>query len=332
MKGDVVRTPLENILLIANPASQNGNGGRLAEEAMETLFRRMTDASIEVILTTHPHHATELAADAAAFDTVIALGGDGLVHETVNGLMQLPKELRPQLGVIPTGSGNDFAKSLGMPKGVKRACKAICTASSLPTDIGQVNGHWFMETLSFGLDAAIALDTVERRVRTGQKGTLLYGASAAHQLKNSFTAYRYTLCLDDGEPLHGESITFAVQNGPYYGSGFKICPDAKLDDGLFNLCISHPPISRTKASFAFLRAKAGRHTSMRELSFHTASKLVLDFDDAPFAQMDGEAIGGTHFEARMDHSALHVLFPLHSSRQKEGARMREPLSGREDQN
>ena len=79
MKGDAVPIQLENILLIANPASQNGNGAHLAEEAMETLFRRMTDASIEVILTTHPHHATELAADAAAFDTVIALGGDGLV-------------------------------------------------------------------------------------------------------------------------------------------------------------------------------------------------------------------------------------------------------------
>ena len=123
-----------------------------------------------------------------------------------------------------------------------------------------------------------------------------------------------------------------MQNGPYYGSGFEICPDAKLDDGLFNLCISHPPISRAKASFAFLRAKAGKHTSMRELSFHTVSSLILDFDAAPPAQMDGEAIGGTHFEAHVEHSALHVLFPLHSPRQKEEARMREPLGGRENQN
>lgn len=321
---------LDNILLIANPASQNGNGAHLAEEAMETLFRHMADSSIDVILTTHPHHATELAADAAAFDTVIALGGDGLVHETVNGLMQLPKGQRPQLGVIPTGSGNDFAKSVGMPKGVKRACRALCSASSLPTDIGQVNGHWFTETLSFGLDAAIALDTVERRVRTGQKGTLLYGASAAHQLKHSFTAYPYELRLDGGAPLHGESITFAVQNGPYYGSGFDICPDAKLDDGLFNLCISHPPISRAKAAFAFLRAKSGKHIGMRELSFHTASRLTVDFEEAPPAQMDGEAIGGTHFEAQLEHSALNVLFPRGSARRKEEARMSEPLTGTED--
>lgn len=298
---------MESILLIANPASQNGNGAHLAEEAMEALFKRMTEASIEVILTTHPHHATELAADSAGYDTIIALGGDGLVHETVNGIMQLPFSKRPQLGVIPTGSGNDFAQAIGMPKGVQRACKAICSAMSAPTDIGWVNGRWFAETLSFGLDAAIALDTVERRKRTGHKGTLLYGASAASQLKDSFTTYNYTLMLDGGAPQQGRSITFAVQNGPYYGGGFKICPKARLDDGFFDLCISHPPISRGKAAFAFLRAKAGKHTGMHELSFYCAHEIVVDFEEEPAAQTDGEKLTGTHFEARVERGALHVL-------------------------
>lgn len=300
---------LENILLIANPASQNGNGAHLAEEAMEAIFRRLVESSIEVILTTRPHHATELAASASGFDTVIALGGDGLVHETVNGLMQLPLEQRPQLGVIPTGSGNDLAKSLGMPKGVERACRALCSATSKPIDIGWVNGRWFAETLSFGLDAAIALDTVERRARTGQKGTLLYGASALHQLKERFTTYDYELSLDGREPLRGRSITFAVQNGPYYGSGFKICPEAKMDDGLLDLCISHPPITRAKAAFAFLKAKGGKHASMRELSFQQASSLIVEFEEEPPAQVDGEKITGTRFHARMEHNALRVLAP-----------------------
>lgn len=300
---------LENILLIANPASQNGNGAHLAEEAMEELFTLMTESSIDVILTTHPLHATELAADSAAYDTIIALGGDGLVHETVNGIMQLPLEQRPQLGVIPTGSGNDFARSLKMPKGVKRACKAISSATSKPTDVGWVNGHWFAETLSFGLDAAIALDTVERRKRTGHKGTLLYGASAASQLRNRFTAYDHTLRLDDKEPITGRSITFAVQNGPYYGGGFNICPQAQLGDGLFDLCISHAPVSRLKAATAFLCAKAGHHTTMKEFSFHQATKLTVDFAEEPAAQMDGEELLGTHFEARVEHHAMHVLFP-----------------------
>lgn len=301
--------PMNDILLIANPASQNGNGVHLAEEAMETLFRLMTQASIDVILTTHPHHATELAADSARYDTIIALGGDGLVHETVGGIMQLDPEQRPQLGVIPTGSGNDFARSLGMPKGVKRACNALARANSKPIDVGRVNGCFFAETLSFGLDAAIALDTVERRKRTGQKGTLLYGTSAAHQLKESFTAYEYTLRLDEGEPHQGRSITFAVQNGPYYGGGFEICPAARLDDGLLNICISHPPISRAKAAFAFVRAKTGKHTGMKELSFHQAKRLTVDFEEHPPSQIDGEEIEGTHFEVSIEHAAIRALFP-----------------------
>lgn len=300
---------LRNILLIANPASQNGNGARLAEQAMEQLFYLLRDSSIEVILTKHPHHACEIAAEAHGFDTVITLGGDGVVHEAANGLMALPEDERPALGVIPTGSGNDFARSLGMPKGVKRACKAICSSKPHPTDIGCVNGRHFVETLSFGLDAAIAIDTVERRKETGRKGTLLYGESAAHQLKESFIAYRYELCMDGSRHESGESYTFAVQNGPYYGGGFKICPNAQLDDGAFDLCISHPPISRAKAALAFLRAKAGKHASMRELSFTRAQSLVIDFDEEPPAQMDGEALTGTHFEAHVIHSALRVLYP-----------------------
>lgn len=301
---------LENMLLVANPTSQSGRGAHLAEEAVEALFKRMRDSSIEVVLTKHSHHATQIAAEAGNFDALIVLGGDGVVHEAVNGLMQLPHDIRPIFGVIPTGSGNDFAKAIGMPKGVQRACNALCSAVATPTDIGCVNGRYFAETLSFGLDAAIALDTVERRKETGRKGTLLYGTSAAHQLKHSFRAYGYTLSLDGLSPTRGRSITFAVQNGPYYGGGFKICPEAKMGDGLLDLCISHPPISRAKASLTFLKAKAGKHTHMRELSFLKASKLTVTFDEEPPAQTDGEALGGTCFDVHVEHDALRVLEPI----------------------
>lgn len=300
---------LENILLIANPASQNGNGARLAERAMEMLFRKMADASIDVVLTRYPHHAAELAATSSGFDTLITLGGDGVVHEAVNGLMQLASEERPRLGVIPTGSGNDFARALGMPQGMKRACEALCRSSETPIDVGRVNGSFSIETLSFGLDAAIAHDTVERRRKTGRKGALLYGESAIHQLKHSFRAYSYTMRADDGAPESGECITFAVQNGPFYGGGFKICPDARLDDGAFDICISHAPVSRARASFAFLRAKGGKHLGMPEFTLEHAQRIVVDFDEEPPAQMDGEALTGTHFEVDLLHDAIRALTP-----------------------
>lgn len=92
--------------------------------------------------------------------------------------------------------------------------------------MGKCNDRWFLETLSFGLDAAIALDTVERRVRTGKTGTMLYLQSGIDQLLHHMDLRRYTAVLDGGEPVCGESYLFAVQIGQTYGGGFRICPDA----------------------------------------------------------------------------------------------------------
>ncbi len=300
---------LENILLIANPASQNGHGAFLAERAVEALFHKMSDSEIEVILTKHPKHATDIAADSASFDTVIVLGGDGIVHEAVNGIMQLPRENRPQFGVIPTGSGNDFARALGMPKGLTNACNALCSAASIPSDVGCANGIYFAETFSFGLDAAIALDTVERRRKTGLKGTPLYAMSAIYQLKHSFRSYEYTMCVDGSSPEEGESYTFAIQNGPYYGGGFKICPEAKLDDGLLDVCISHPPIGRPAAVRAFALAKEGKHTHIKQLQIFQAKNLEITFNEEPPCQIDGEKLTGTTFNVQVKHDAIRFLTP-----------------------
>ncbi len=308
---------LGSILLIANPTSQNGRGSRLAEQAVEQLFTLMSDCSIEVLLTKHARHATHLAAESNGYDALIVLGGDGVVHEAVNGLMQLPKDERPAFGVIPTGSGNDFAKALGMPRSLENACAALCTAEARWSDVGWVNGRYFAETLSFGLDAAIALDTVERRKRTGRKGVFLYGESAIHQVKNNFRFYDYSLQVDGGDPHRSRSITFAVQNGPYYGGGFDICPEAKLDDGLFDVCISHPPVTRTYAALAFMRAKSGKHTGMRKIEMFRAKTLTIDFDEEPPAQTDGELLEGTHFEARVEPEAIRFLYPQRHPMQEE---------------
>ena len=305
---------LKNILLIANPASQNGHGAFLAERAMEALFHQMEDSEIEVILTTHPHHATEIAASSEDFETLIALGGDGVVHEAVNGLMQLPKEERPQFGVIPTGSGNDFARSIGMPKGLTNACHALSSAVSQSSDVGCVNGRYFAETLSFGLDAAIALDTVERRRKTGLKGTALYATSSLYQLKHSFRSYEYSVKVDGKAAEEGRSITFAVQNGPYYGGGFKICPEAQLDDGLLDICISHPPISRLAAARAFALAKGGSHTHIKQIQLFQAKSLDITFAEEPPVQIDGEKLTGTSFHVDIEPGALRLLYPQHAGR------------------
>ena len=105
---------LGKTLLIANPAAQNGEGAQAARTVVGLLKERLGEDSLEVSTTLYPYHAAEIAAGARGFKAVVALGGDGIIHETANGLMKIAAEERPAMGIVPVGSGNDFAQTLRM--------------------------------------------------------------------------------------------------------------------------------------------------------------------------------------------------------------------------
>lgn len=301
------------IALIANPAAQNGRGAWAAVEAASLLRARVGDEGFQLLLTERPRHATALAASLdPSVGTVVALGGDGLISEVAAGLMERPVDERPALGVIPVGSGNDYAASLGVPTSIGRAIDCVLAGLTTVVDVGRVNGHYFVETLSFGLDAAIALDTVERRVRTGRTGTRLYLESAVDQLFRHLNIYDFTARLTGGDAAAARTVSaaaylLAVQIGPTYGGRFRICPGAELDDGLLDLCYATPHLGPWKALAVLLAAKGGRHTGNRHIHLDRASRLVLDFAEEPPGQIDGERIEGTHFEIDCIPRALTVI-------------------------
>ena len=299
------------VLLIANPAAQHGNGAKLAEIANDLLAEWLGGDAVDFALTGHPRHATELAAHASAdrYATLIALGGDGLVHEVANGIMQLPRDVRPVFGLIPAGSGNDFAATLGMRANVPDAIVQFLDAPAVAFDMGSCNGVYFAETLSFGLDAAIALDTVKRRERTGQQGTMLYLASGIDQLLHHLDTYHVTASLDGERGLSDDILMFAIQNGPTYGGGFRICPEADPTDGVLDICYAEAPMSVPVATFKFLNAKNGRHTKFRKINFARASSIELAFDKRPPCQVDGEELLADKFAVSLYHDAWKVLCP-----------------------
>ncbi|ANE21911.1 diacylglycerol kinase [Denitrobacterium detoxificans] len=297
---------MQNILLIANPAAQSGRAANAARDA-GAMLHAATGANVRLETTQRSHHAETLAQEAAHYDAVVTLGGDGVVHETINGLMRLPEELRPALGVIPAGTGNDYARSLDMPKNPARAIERIARNEARWVDLGQVNNTYFMETLSFGLDAAIAIETVERRKHTNKSGTALYAECGFNQIAHHLDAHAWTASFDGGVPVSSSSITFAVQVGPYYGGGFRICPDASIDNGRFDVCIAHPPLGRAKAAFIFVRAKNGKHTGFQCMEMRTCKKLHVEFEVTPPAQMDGEQIVARVYDVSILPHALRVL-------------------------
>ena len=296
-----------NILLIANPAAQRGNGLEAAHKAESLLAGWVGEGMLDVVLTEHPGHAVEIASQVDGYASVVALGGDGIVHEVVNGLMARAEDNRPAFGLIPVGSGNDYARTLGMSENIEEAVAQLVRAHEVVADVGVCNGEYFAETLSFGLDAAIALDTVVRRERTSQQGTALYLASGIDQLLHHLDAFTFTATLDEGRALEGTIHMFAVQVGQTYGGGFRICPEASIEDGLLDLCYADAPMSVPEATFKFLRAKDAHHTRFKNIHFERTATLELSFDRRPPCQIDGEPhIADSYSIACVPH-ALPVL-------------------------
>lgn len=303
------------LLLIANPVAQNGLGRAAAVRAKALLASAAGDAAVSLVLTEYAGQASELAEQAAdkGFDFVVALGGDGVANDVANGLMRIPEAARPAFGLLPVGSGNDYARTLGMARSLDDAVLQLIDVPFHPLDVGRCNDRWFLETLSFGLDAAIALDTVERRVRTGKTGTMLYLQAGIDQLLHHLDTCRYEASFDGAPAEVGSSYLFAVQIGRTYGGGFQICPDADPTDGSFDLCIAHPPLSRAAATFIFLLAKEGRHTRFDKVELRRARSLDIRFESPLAVQIDGEKLLGTHFDVSIEPRALRVAAPAFAS-------------------
>lgn len=306
----MAQSPLGRTLLIANPAAHSGKGAAGADFARHFLGSYATATrGYEVRLTKGPGDAVGIAAGAVGFDTVLALGGDGVIHEVVNGLMRLPASARPQLGVIPLGSGNDYARTLGMVRNdVEGAFAQLVRGTVRELEVGRVNGVHFMQTLSFGLDAAIALDTTDRRAaNTSQEGEALFITSGLKILSRAKGGFPCTASFDDERPIDLKTLIFAVQVGPTYGGGFRICPDADPGDDLLDVCynVRKPLLPHLLALFGL--ARSGRHARSSVVSLRRIRHAVLDFAEEPPCQVDGERLQGTHFEIDVIPRALHVV-------------------------
>lgn len=305
---------LGDTLIIANPAAHSGRGEGAAIFAMR-FFSSFQSASnsCSVRLTEATGDAIQMAADSAEYDTVIALGGDGVIHEVVNGLMQIPTDERPRLGVIAMGSGNDFARTLGMSKNdPEKSIAELLQGQVRGIDLGCVNGRYFIETLSFGIDAAIAIDTTKRRARnTSQKGSILYATSGVRLMLTGLRGWPYR-ALIDGEHFEGLDVAFAVQNGKTYGGGFRICPEAVPNDGFLDLCftVEKPPLPYSMALFAL--ARTGRHTFSRKLIMRKVRHVELEFlgDELPPCQVDGEELVASRYVIDVVPNALEVIAPM----------------------
>ena len=301
---------LGRTLIIANPASHSGKGEAAALFATRffSSFQSVT-ATCEVMLTEAPGDGLHMAEAGYQYDTVIALGGDGIIHEVINGLMHIDKELRPRLGIIPMGSGNDFARTIRIRKNdPERAISELLQSIDKPLDLGKVNDVYFMQTLSFGVDAAIALDTTDRRAEhTKQVGAGLFVTSGLKLISRGMRGWNYVAQIDD-EHIEGIDVAFAVQNGPTYGGGFRICPAAVPNDGLLDICFSTTRPSTPHSLALFGLARFGKHTKSKRLHMRQARHVEIHFpEEQPPCQVDGERLEAEHYVIDVVPKVLRVF-------------------------
>ena len=299
-------------LIIANPASRSGRGAGAAVLVGRFFdcYGSLTDGH-ELVLTEGPGDAHQLAAGSAGFDTVFSLGGDGLVHEVACGLMEVPAGRRPRFALIPMGSGNDLARTFHATRNdPDHAIAELVSGKERSMDLGRVNDTYFVQTLSFGMDAAIALDTTRRRAEDAtQRGAALFATSGVRLFSSGMRGWAFEATCD-GEPLEGTDIVFAVQNGPTYGGGFRVCPDADPADGRLDLCYSRRRPHSATALGLFGLARLGLHTHSSVLAFRDLSRLDVRFPEGPPpCQADGERLDADEYHVTVEPAALRVLVP-----------------------
>lgn len=297
------------IAVAVNPRASFGRARQAGNEAAD-LFRA---AGAEVLLLREDSYgalaqAVESALDSGV-DALIVVGGDGMVHLGVNALAG--SGLRAgavPLGIIPTGTGNDMARTLGVPAhDVPGACAAALAALSTGgrlVDAGRVSSAgricWFAGVLSAGFDAAVnERANAWRRPR----GKARYPLAMFRELA-SFRPIHYTVTAD-GESWRQEAMLISVANGQSMGGGMKVTPDAVIDDGYLDLFIVGP-LSRAGLLTVFPRVFSGGHLGHPAVHLRRVRKVELSADKV-VAYADGERIGPLPVSIEVVPGAVRVL-------------------------
>jgi len=283
--------------IVMNPSSAGGKPLRLLPAVRGALTAG--GAGIDIVQTQDIPHAAEAALAAAGRgETVVALGGDGLVGALAGALRG-----SAPLGVLPGGRGNDFARALGIPQDIRGACGVLLDGEERALDLGEANGRAFACIASVGYDSdANRMANEARFIR----GNLVYAWAAIRALA-SWKPTRFEVALD-GSPLEFEGYTVAVANSPYYGGGMKVAPAADPADGLLDVVFVKRS-SKLRFIANLPKVFSGTHVELDVIETHRAREVVVRADRPFDVYADGDPITTLPATIRLVAGALRVIAP-----------------------
>ncbi|WP_273654705.1 diacylglycerol/lipid kinase family protein [Cellulomonas fimi] len=303
---------MRHVGVVVNPTAGRGRGveaGRRVHELLVARGMKVEDLSAPTLA-----QATDRARAAAVqgLDALVVVGGDGMVHLGANVVAgtALP------LGIVAAGTGNDIARTLGLPRGDVEAAVGV-VERALDTGPRRVDAvrvgtpehsahEWYVGVLSCGIDAAV---NARANTMTWPRGSARYVRALAAELA-SFRPYGYRVTLDD-RTWESAGTLVAIANVPWFGGGLKIAPDARVDDGLLDVVVAGP-LSRAAVTRIFPGIYQGRHVDHPAVTVVRSRSVVVEplvdvGATPPPAFADGERVGPLPLRVQVDPGALSVL-------------------------
>jgi diacylglycerol kinase (ATP) len=296
---------IRRVTVIYNPVAGGGEDIKKRYE-LETYLSRAVRNLHDIVSwriedSTGPGHAEKLARDAAraGVNIIVAAGGDGTINEVLNGMIGYES----RLGIVPTGTGNDFARTIGVGLTIKEAVLNVFYGDPVTIDVGKMGEKYFLNIAGCGFDAIIAERVNNQRGRL--KGRSAYVAAVFQSLKE-FQPVPIRLTVD-GETRELNSLLCAVANARCYGGGMKIAPDALVNDGLFDICV----VNTGKWDFvrSFPKVFRGTHTTHPGVLMLRGKTVKIEAATELPLLIDGESAGTTPAEFSIVPNAITILGP-----------------------
>lgn len=279
---------LRNLLVIANPVAGNGKTAQFLHHLKE----RLGNAEIAYTLkkTTKDRNGEVLAKECFSnqFSEILVLGGDGTFHEVINGVQDFSKPI----GVVQTGTGNDFSKALGKVLSPVEQLEKVIHGNIKTIDLGLCNNRLFHNGVGIGFDGWVGHRTTELRKNRSSSVWSYYQAV----VEGIFRFRSPEMRLRSSEHgFSGKHFMITVGNGVAFGGGFRVTPKAELDDGLLDICaVAKVSIPGRLWRLPFLTL--GKHASLPSINYLKVDALHIDGSRPLHAHIDGETFSANSFE------------------------------------
>lgn len=291
------------VKLIANPgagkASDSANNLKLVMDNLKE-----NGLKVDVALAKPKEEATSIARQAIkdGYKIVIAMGGDGTIEAVMRGMIGS----KARLGIVPAGTENNIAKSLGIPKDLQEACALIVSDNTLKLDVGQVTTRKgkkfiFFEMATIGLSAAVYPEA--NKAASGKLSSI---KAAAMTFIHQETQPKISLTLDEESKIEVETMLVMVSNTPVFGKNFLVAPEASLQDGLLDISV-YPDFSKVELIRYYAEVMDGGYSGDGKVQRYQARKLKVKASPKLDVMADGVALGKGTVTIKIRPNALRVI-------------------------